>query len=566
MTLRVNLGHAAALSVVAVMAAPVAAAQAAPYVYVANADSNNVSQYSTDSAGSLTPLSPATVAAGSSPRDVVVSPDGKSVYVTNHDSGTISQYDVATDGTLAPKSPAAVDAGDDPAAIAIHPDSDHIYVTHFGSPGYILIYDVRANGTLDLSVSVPASAEGITFSPDGRSAYVAGGEDDPSDPLTGGVLQYDVGSDGGLTPKTPASVTAPYGEFPRSVALSPDGKNAYVASRPWRGFGSRIAEYQVGASGQLLPESDPPTVSMAANGGDVAVSPDGASVYAATSANLSFEIPSHGDVAQFDRGPDGHLAAKTPPVALGSPARNASGIEVNPNTGSAYVTTGSCGYGGEDGPLCQATEPGLYQYAVGEGGGLSAMNPVNVPTGEEPRGLAMTPTVGTSVSVSGTSLVIRAPFDAKDNFKVARPAPGLLRVTNFAQGAYSGSAVLAGAGCTQAGENGAECEAGPVSRIRLLARDRGDKVVNLTGIPSSLRGGLGSDILLGGWNSDTLTGGSGADSLKGLNGDDLLNGVDGTADTRMKCDGGSDPGRADQADLDRRLDSRFSGCELVRRH
>jgi DNA-binding beta-propeller fold protein YncE len=50
-----------------------------------------------------------------------VTPDGTSVYVANLLSDTVSQYNVGAGGTLTPKSPATVAAGDVPAWVAVSP-------------------------------------------------------------------------------------------------------------------------------------------------------------------------------------------------------------------------------------------------------------------------------------------------------------------------------------------------------------------------------------------------------------------------------------------------------------
>jgi YVTN family beta-propeller protein len=51
-----------------------------------------------------------------------VSPDGRSVYVGNTGSNSISQYDVGAGGALTPKSPATVAAGTNPFGVAVSPE------------------------------------------------------------------------------------------------------------------------------------------------------------------------------------------------------------------------------------------------------------------------------------------------------------------------------------------------------------------------------------------------------------------------------------------------------------
>ena len=101
----------AALTLAVAFAWTATLAQAAPFVYVTNGVSGNVSQYATDAGGGLSPLSPATVDAGEGPSSVALTPNGKSAYVPNAD-GTVSEYNIdPSSGVLSPKTPASVAAG-----------------------------------------------------------------------------------------------------------------------------------------------------------------------------------------------------------------------------------------------------------------------------------------------------------------------------------------------------------------------------------------------------------------------------------------------------------------------
>ena len=88
---------------------------------------------------------------------------------------------------------------------------------------------------------------GVAVSPDSESVYVTdlGAVD--------AVSQFDVGPDGALLPKDPATV--PAGALPLGVAVRPDGRNVYVTNQ----VGDTLSQYAVGASGLLEPLS-PPTV------------------------------------------------------------------------------------------------------------------------------------------------------------------------------------------------------------------------------------------------------------------------------------------------------------------
>jgi hypothetical protein len=187
----------------------------------------------------------------------------------------------------------------------------------------------------------------------------------------------------------------------------------------------------------------------------------------------------------------------------------------------------------------------------------------------DPTPPAWTFTVRTAaVSVSGHTLVVSAAPSAMDNLRISRPSPSTLRVTDFPDGAYTGSGVHTGAGCTRSGERTADCSAAGITVIQVSSFDQIDRVVNVTTMQSSLRGGGASDILIGGSGGDTLTGGPDADTLRGMNGNDLLLARDLASDTALDCDGGSAHGGADEAQLDplpNDPNSAVTGCEAVAR-
>src|SRR6185312_16170841 len=70
------------------------------------------------------------------------------------------------------------------------------------------------------------------------------------------VYQYNVGQDGTVTPKSPASV--PAGRSPLGIAVSPDGKTVYAANNG----NDTISQYTVGKGRRLTPKS-PRTVRAA---------------------------------------------------------------------------------------------------------------------------------------------------------------------------------------------------------------------------------------------------------------------------------------------------------------
>ena len=217
---------------------------------MADGDAKEVSQYTINPAtGQLTPKTPATVAAGRGSVEVAVTPNGESAYVV--DRNAISQYDInPTTGKLIPKSPAMVATGRNAEAIAISPNGKYVYVancpgcsvrlrgSHSASPSKpppATIWEYRINqhtGALSRveTVATRTGANAIAITPNGRSLYVA----------VAAVWQYTINpTTGKLTPKSPATVTAP--GTAHDIAITPDGKSAYVVTVA----NSTVSQYRI---------------------------------------------------------------------------------------------------------------------------------------------------------------------------------------------------------------------------------------------------------------------------------------------------------------------------------
>jgi len=361
------------------LAFPPAPATATPFVYVTNNGSNDVSEYDVGAGGQLVALTPPAVAAETGPLGIALSPDGTNVYVTNFSSKSISQYDVGGNGTLSPKSPPAVNTGS-------------------------------------------LSPEAVAVSPDGKSVYVTAGSDpDPSDPVQGYVLQYDVGARGALSPKS--APTVPVSTLALDVAVSPDGQSAYVTGYrlplPCPGPCGHplppgyVSQYDVGARGQLSPKN-PPTAPVGPPFGSLAVSPDGKSVYVPAEVELL--------VAQYDVGAGGALSPKSP-AFVGALSDSQEGVAVSPDGKSVYVANG--------GPTARFQDTGsVSQYNIGVGGLLAPLAPASVAAGEYPVRLAVS-LDGKSVYVANAGSDSVSQYDVGgDGHSRPRARPRCLRATS----------------------------------------------------------------------------------------------------------------------------------------
>ena len=231
-----------------------------------------------------------------------------------------------------------------------------LYVTNLND-GSVSQYAVGSDGTLSpLSPAVvpagPGHSVGIAISPDGKSVYVAN--------IGGTISQYDVGPGGVLTPKSPASV--PAGPGANGIAISPDGTSLYVAD-----FGiNAVSQFDVGPAGALAPKT-PATVPTGGHPDDLAVSPDGNSLYVSNEGEES--------VSQFNVGGGGLLAPKSPATAPAG--ETPEGVAISPDGKNLYVAN----YGTDD----------VSQFDIGPGGLLVPKSPATVPAGEGALGIAVSP-------------------------------------------------------------------------------------------------------------------------------------------------------------------------------
>ena len=127
------------------------------YVVDSTTGSNTVAQYTAARDGTLTPKTRALVPAGqdafAGASSIVLSRDGRSAYVADFEGlvphlGYISQFSVARDGTLTPMTPATVAADGHPTGLATTLDGRYLYATSQAFAGTVLTFRVGPGGRL----------------------------------------------------------------------------------------------------------------------------------------------------------------------------------------------------------------------------------------------------------------------------------------------------------------------------------------------------------------------------------------------------------------------------------
>jgi YVTN family beta-propeller protein len=156
-----------------------------------------------------TPTTPAPALLDRSPVDLVLTPDERWMITANQVTGTLSLVDLA-----AGKVVQEVPCGQRPSALALLPDASAVLVSNTWS-GDVVKFKL-ADGKLERAGSVRVSFEprGIAVSPDGKEAYVAQTTADA-------VAVIDL-----ARLEVVARIEA--GRWPRYLALSPDGSRLAV--------------------------------------------------------------------------------------------------------------------------------------------------------------------------------------------------------------------------------------------------------------------------------------------------------------------------------------------------
>jgi DNA-binding beta-propeller fold protein YncE len=310
-----SLRRIAAVAVTAILIVP-ASALGARTAYVA--DGGGVTaQLMVGVGGALSPLGAPALTA-ESPRRLTMTPDGTSLYITAGapGAGTVLQYDVAADGAATPKPIPAVAAGKKPTAIAIEPAGDTLYVADRGTHN-LLQFHVGAAGALEPlpTLELHGPPLNLTVAPGGQRVYLT----------VGGFIKWmQVGEGGGLDPATLEGIHRP--AFFTDVVLTPDGDHLYASSVAHGIFG-----FEVAADGSIS-GLDPATTTTGAKVTSLAISADGASLYAAAgSANGN-------RLLQYSIEEDGALNPKDPASRALDDAPH--DLAITPDGRSLYVAAG----------------------------------------------------------------------------------------------------------------------------------------------------------------------------------------------------------------------------------
>ena len=362
------------------------------------------------------------------PKGLAVSPDGANVYTADAEASAIDVFSRnLVDGTLtltscigqhkgcATTSPQAK-AVERPFAVAVSPDGKNVYAVSVGSNSVDEFARDAATGELTYigcigrlpgcTPTSPAEAidgpGSIAISADGTSVYTAsenagGAVDEFSREAATGALTFDgcIGNASGCTP-TPSETL----RLATAVVISPGGANVYVG-----GQGASISTFARNVStgaltyercignSNVCEQVSPLAINEPTS---LAVSPDGANLYAGNFANGVVDVLARNTTsgaltfAGCDGALSGEPGACTEMPSGGNPAGPLT-VAISPEGADLYVSA----------------EQGVYEYARGAAGALSFAgctgNQLGVCTATVPEE-ALSFSVSLALSPNGASL------------------------------------------------------------------------------------------------------------------------------------------------------------------
>jgi len=148
-----------------------------------------------------------TIPVPAGPHGMVITPDGRLVYVSSDGASTVSVIDTTADAVTA-----SIEVGKTPHGLALTPDAKTVLVAGFGT-NQLSFIDVATN-TVSGAVPVP-SPHNIAITPDGRRAYLAS-------QVQGSAALVVVD----LSSRSVVGRVA-LDKVPRALNFSPDGKQLY---------------------------------------------------------------------------------------------------------------------------------------------------------------------------------------------------------------------------------------------------------------------------------------------------------------------------------------------------
>jgi YVTN family beta-propeller protein len=263
-------------------------------------------------------------------------------FVTNTLSGTVSTIDVKTLTKNPTDLPVATEPGTGPVGVAVTPDGKTAFVAN-GASGTVSTIDVKTRTINSTDIPVGSGAFGVAVTPDGKTAFVTNN-------TSGTVSTIDVKT------RTKNRTDIPVGNYPKWVAITPDGKTAFVTLANLA-VGNPQGENAVATIDVKTRTKNPADVPVADLPVQVAITPDGKTAFVAGAPGSTIDVKTRTKTSDIQPGlgplaitPDGKTAFVAVPagymransvVTLDLKTRTyaAGGIPVGENPARVAITS-----------------------------------------------------------------------------------------------------------------------------------------------------------------------------------------------------------------------------------
>jgi YVTN family beta-propeller protein len=242
-------------STIPLTGAPAGLALVGGQLYIAQSSAASVAVL--DTASNV--VAPTSIAVGSTPVRLAVTPNGQAIYVANNGSNTVSVISTASNTVVA-----TITVGTGPTSLAVSPSGSRVFVANPTS-GTVSVIATSSN-TVTHTWTFSAGVNGVAVGPNGGKLYVSNAT---TNTIT--ICNATSGS-------TIATITGLH--YPDSMAITPDGSYLYVSNR------ATGTVSVIDTSSQTIVA----TVSVGAAPICVSISWDGSQVYVANYSGNSLSV------------------------------------------------------------------------------------------------------------------------------------------------------------------------------------------------------------------------------------------------------------------------------------
>jgi 6-phosphogluconolactonase (cycloisomerase 2 family) len=251
-------------------------------IYSTNFSGGEVTQFSVDAAGQMTPIIPSAVNTAPLAEDLVINGAGNMMYVSHPADLTspLMAIPVNTDGSLDDlNAVSTVVPGNDSTYLSLSPNSRHLYVLDV-TASVITPYALGVDGVVGSAGTTAAAAvtfvqTDLTMGSAGLSAFAINNSSLPISPPT--VSQFTVNPTTGAITAMGVPTVATVTDAPRAGLMHPSGRHFYVstAGAPGPDIGDSIRQFRVDPSTRALSPLVVASISVGSDPRALAISPNG---------------------------------------------------------------------------------------------------------------------------------------------------------------------------------------------------------------------------------------------------------------------------------------------------